>query len=276
MNVYIGNGFHAFALVALLAGAFVSPAGANMVALKRNAILTHIDPQGTGNSDASVLHVSFQALGSGDVVTTTVKDAFLYDANPTAGHPWRNYGVTTALLSPYTLFEFNLAVAPGLIGGTVSRAELRFYFPSGNTVYQAGRVLTAWSEGNKDGGYPGAAPAAPGASKYHPNGLNTGNTTPGTWQSGTFSATGATGDTGSGLDGDMARSRKAGTNNRWMVYDVTDILQNWVGGSSANLGFWLRNNNYVINSSEAGTGQQPVLFIDYAPKLPKGTVILVR
>jgi hypothetical protein len=273
-------------LAALFAAALVSPAHANAIALKRDAGLTHADPIGTGNGDASVLHATFQALGAGDVVLATVKDAYINHGNPAAGHPYMNYGATgNSAGGPYFLFEFDLSAAPGLVGGTVARAELRLFFGgTGNTGFQAGRILTAWSEGNKDGGYPGAAPAAPGASEKHPNGLNTGmnqlaNGTPGTtgsWQSGDLSVTGATGDTGSGLDGDMARNRKAGVNNRWMVFDVTNIAQSWATGAGANRGIWYRNSNYQIRLSEAGTDREPVLFIDYAPKVPKGTFVIIR
>ena len=262
----------------------IQVAQADLIALKRDAGLVHADPLGTGNSDASVLHATFQALGPGDVVLTTVKDTAINYGN-VAVHPWKNYGVTVSYgSSMYSLFEFDLNTAPGLRGGTVIRAELRLYWGgTGNTGYQVGRTLTSWSEGNKDDSYPGLAPSAPGASLRHPHGLNTapnqladGTTgSTGSWQSGSFSATGATGETGLGLDGDMARSRKTGSNNRWHVYDVTAIAQSWSDGV-ANHGFWYRNANYGIRYSEAGTERQPVLFIEYTSAIAKGTTILFR
>ena len=58
----------------------------------------------------------------------------------------------------------------------------------------------------------------------------------------------------------MTRVYKAGANNRWKVWDVTDIVQSWVGGSS-NYGVSLYSANYSYNFSEAGAQVQPVLAV---------------
>lgn len=262
----------------------IQVARADRIALKRDAGLVHADPAGTGNSDASVLHATFQALGAGDVTLTTVKDTFLNPNNMASSLPWYNYGASTnaAGSGEFVLYAFDLSVVPGFRGGTIIRAELRHYFTSGNTGYRVGHILTGWSEGNKLGAFPGSDPAAPGASYAHPNGLNTGRNQAdgsagldGSWKSGFFAAAGAVNDSDVGLDGDMARSRKSGSNSRWHVYDVTDIAQSWANGTT-NHGFWYRNGNYSIRLSEAGTERQPVLFIDYTPAKAKGTLILLR
>jgi len=240
---------------------------AGVVALKRDAGLTHTDPLGTGNSDANVLDARFAGLDDGDVVTTTVGDAQLV-AGTWAGFGWRNYGTTLALDGgsswEWGVYHFDLS-ALGAIG-QINMVELRLYITSGNTGSQLSRVLTSWSEGNKDFDYPGLEPAAVGVSHYHPNGLQTGaeqlpdgspdpnspDNPTGTWAAGAFGA----------ADYDMTRVFKTGANNRWKVWDVTDIVQSWVDGTS-NYGVSLYNANFNYNFSEAGALVQPVLFVDY-------------
>ena len=245
---------------------------ADVVALKRDPGLTHTDPLGTGNDDSSVLDASFQALGPADVVVTTVADAQLF-AGTWAGFGWRNYGITLALDAgsgtEWGVYRFDLAGLGPI--GQVNKAELRLYITGGNTGSSLSRLLTPWSEGNKDGDYPGSDPSAVGCSHYHPNGLQTGpNQLPdgapdpnspadptGTWAAGAFGA----------ADYDMTRGFKSGTNNRWKVWDVTDIIQSWAEGAT-NCGLSLENRNYSYHLSEAGTDQQPVLFLDYLPDEP--------
>jgi hypothetical protein len=185
------------------------------------------------------------------------------------------------------LFRFDCASLEGFHGGTVSKAELRLFTNSGNTLGTVGRVLSSWSEGNKNNDYPGKAPPTPGASMKHPHGMNTDinqdeygqsvpSGTPGSWKSGDFSATNGHGsDTGVGLDGDMARGHKE-KSTYCLVYDVTDIVQTWASKEVENDGLWMANGNYVINFKEAGSDAQPVLFISYTPKVPAGTVIQLR
>lgn len=255
---------------------FTLAATADVIALKRDAGLVYDDPGGSTYSSTTHLHANFRSLGSDDVVLTTVKDTYLNSVNMNSNQPWYNYGATGIPPGDGTgsfLFSFDFSVLSGFRRSAIIRAELRLYFRSGNTGYEVGRVLTGWSEGNKDGAFAGADPAAPGASFQHPNGLNTGRRQAddstgleGSWLSGSFS--------GLGLDGDMARNKKS-SNYRWSVYDVTDIVQSWADGAN-NLGFWYRNHNYTVRLSEAGTERQPVLFVEYKPAVPSGTLMLVR
>lgn len=238
-------------------------------AFKRDATLTHTDPLGTGNSDASALDDRFEGLGDNDVVTTTVSDTQLVPGD-WAGFGWKNWGAATTADgdsdSEYILFRHDLSMLSA--GTIINKAELRLYLTSGNSGTSLSRLLTAWSEGNKDGGYPGNSPAAAGASCAHPNGLNTNSNqladgTPGTagsWAAGHFSAS----------DYDMTQSRKA-ANNRWAVWDLTSIVQSWMDGDP-NYGVTITNANYTYRFSEAGADRQPVLFVDYMSPVSAQTV----
>ncbi len=87
-----------------------------------------------------------------------------------AGYDYNDYGASPSLaggaVKKVTLTKFNLSVLPGFVGGHVVKAQLRLYYTTGNTGLGLTGAVTStdWAEGNKDGGFPGADPAAPGAS----------------------------------------------------------------------------------------------------------------
>ncbi len=240
----------------------------DIVALKRSAGLTHVDPDGTV-TDAGHVDPIFAALTENDVVTTTVADGQIVPGT-WADFAWKNFGTTLTTnggsSQEWGLWQFDLAPLGGVTH--VHQAELRLYSAGGNTGSTLSRLLTAWSEGNKDGGFPGATPAATGVSHAHPNGLQTGGNqladgTPGdtgSWSAGFFSSS----------DYDMSQGRTAGT-WPWWVWDITSIAQTWADGT-ANNGVVIYNANYSYHFSEADTGKQPVLFMDYTAAVATQTV----
>ena len=123
-----------------------------------------------------------------------------------------------------------------------------------------------WTEGTGTGwgSYPGAAG---GVSFAHPNGHNTaanqnssgGTTTP-------LQSWGPSSDSFFSMSTDVGTiqtpsSEPVGTG--YHVINVTAHVQAWVNGTSPNYG-WAQNiGNWVWILSEAGSAQQPVLFVDY-------------
>jgi len=205
---------------------------------------------------------------SATVEQVTVGDSGVYSAGNSR---WSNGGIAAVVGNSDVLLKFDLTTVSQLIGGYINLAELRVYHTGGNTwgtgLY---RITTHdWLEGTVEyAAYPGAAG---GMSYAHPVGYNTGpnqdasgGTTPplqtwGVTSDSFFSALG---------DCDMSRGKKnGGGGTGYTVWDVTDIVQSWVDGAN-NYGLYLDNSNYSINLSEAGTAENPVLFIDYIPAAP--------
>ena len=160
----------------------------------------------------------------------------------------------------------------------VNKAELRLRNASGNsgTFGPLSYVVTQdWSEGNKTGNYPGIAPAAAGASRAHPNGINSASNrqadnTAGTSTSGDW---GVNGDSQWNQAVDAAEVPNLVTKavaSSFRVYTVTDTVNNWAQGTVANRGFALPGNTgaYALYLSEYGAtnaNYEPVLFVDYTP-----------
>ncbi|HUW85235.1 MAG TPA: DNRLRE domain-containing protein, partial [Phycisphaerae bacterium] len=226
----------------------------DVVALKRDSGLDT-----SGPIDARFL--------SATVEQVTVGDSGIYGAGNSR---WYNGGITAVVGNSDVLVKFDLTTVSQLIGGDINLAELRIYHTSGNT-WGSGlyRITTHdWIEGTVDYNYPGAAG---GVSFAHPIGYNTGpeqdasgGTTPPlqTWGVGSDSFFAALGDC------DMICGVKSTVGGAgYTVWDVTDIVQSWVDGAN-NYGLYLDNSNYGINLSEAGSMQNPVLFIDYIPAAP--------
>lgn len=201
---------------------------------------------------------------------------------------WFNYGARTTSTtnssggsapSDTILLHFDLGLLPGFgPGAVINGAELRLHAASGNTGSYLPRyvVTQAWSEGNKNGNYPGLDPAAPGASRAHPNGLNSASNrnadnSAGTINSGSW---GVNGDTQWNTDVDTASVpnfvAKAAVSN-FYVWTVTDMVDAWAQGTVNNLGFSLQaygSINRPYHMSEYGATDanfEPVLFIDYEP-----------
>lgn len=252
----------------------ISIASGDVVALKRN----------TGIVSGGNLDTVFASAISGGTIQVkdgTIQDALVISGTSAAYHTYKNYGATTYLIiATPALYKFDFTVLSGFLGGTVNRAELRLYQSSGNSgTRNVGRIFTHdWIEGAMVGNYPGAAG---GVSLAHPIGYNTGanqnssgGTTPplASWGDGTqtFDTT---------RDGTGARGYKGsvGAGAQWLVFDVTDIVALWAAGTS-NFGFYQPSpGNYVFRLSEYATQDyQPVLFLDYTPKSPSGTLVVFK
>ncbi|HUW82308.1 MAG TPA: Calx-beta domain-containing protein, partial [Phycisphaerae bacterium] len=230
--------------------------GSDVVALKRDAGLTA----------GGALSAQFAALGSGDVVLVDVRDAWLFSSGNAR---YMNYGLTTSAPSgsggPHVQF-FDLSA---YAGATINKAELRLSCLNGyGTIAVAAIKSHAWAEGNKNGDYPGNPPAAPGACFAHPNGMYTS----------------AIGDLGWGPTADQFLDETENGGDIYDLYDffsnptglgfcvgdVTSVVQDWASGTKSNYGFYVNRGPRTIYLSEAGTADQPVLFLDYS--LPGGQV----
>jgi hypothetical protein len=152
----------------------------------------------------------------------------------------------------------------GYAGATINNAELRLSCFTGNMpMYLSAIKSHAWAEGNKDGDYPGVEPSAPGVSWADPDGTHTkkNNAILG-WGAASdqfFSET-ENGDDIYNWVGFFSTPVGAAS----VVCDVTSIVQDWVSGTKDNYGFYVDYSNHGTYMSEAGTADQPVLFIDYA------------
>ncbi len=157
------------ALAAALATAGI--AQADVVALKRGPDLT----VGAG------LDAAFQSAITGGTIQVYSGQGMAADVdfycNPNwAGYQtYYNFGTRPSISygNAYFLSKFDVQDLPGFAGGRINKAQLRFYYQAGNTgLDHTGYVTSSdWTEGTKNGGYPGAEG---GASFAHPNGKNTG------------------------------------------------------------------------------------------------------
>jgi len=276
-----GSGIAAILMCTVVLGLAASDGSAAVVALK------DFDTVGLGGNLDSV----FTGAISGSTITVytgATRDAPLPNyANTSIGF-WYNYGTATTSTtnssggsapSDTILLHFDLSLLPGFgPGAVINSAELRLHAASGNAgSYQPRYVVTqAWSEGNKTGNYPGLNPAAPGASRAHPNGLNStsnrnADNSVGTINSGSW---GVNGNTQWNTDVDTApvpnAIAKAAVNN-FYVWAVTDIVNSWAQGTVVNRGFAMQaygSINRPYHMSEYGATNanfEPVLFIDYEP-----------
>jgi hypothetical protein len=225
---------------------------ADTVALKRSAGLTA----------GGVLDARFASLTSDNVVTTTVRDARLYDQG---NGRYMNYGTATTVASYYagthSLWWWDLA---NYDGAMIAKAELRLSGINGNTtgLWYAGVKTWAWAEGNKTGNYPGADPAAPGVCWMHPNGTYTNASGTGGWGSAANAAFSNTADTGDVYTHYSFSSEPTGI--AYLVADVTALVQDWVSGTKSNYGVYAWTGNHGLDTSEGTADKQPVLFVDYA------------
>lgn len=267
-----------------------SLATADVVALKRSAGLT--DFRGLDAGLAAALEGGAATVYSGQGV---VADATLYsDQGWAQSQIYANSGAVSQVPSyAPILLKLGLDVLPGFAGGTVTKAELRFYTPAGNGGMNHTGYITFsdWSEGNKTdamsgfGNYPGLEPAAPGVTGAYPSALNTGpyQTADGTpvdvgWPPDMSKAPfGWANNQPFGFDKDavgvvsgVVRNPWGVTPGQWDQYltiDVTPILQLWADGTP-NYGLVVDNvGNYTPYLSEyAGNPDwQPVLVMDYTP-----------
>ncbi len=246
-------------------------------ALKRSAGLT----------DTSRLDSRFvTAIGNSTIVVNTGQDMaadtdFWTNTGWAASNCYGNYGGAAGMQygALFFLSKFKTSSLSGFSGSTINMAQVRYYYPSGNTgLTNLGYVTSSdWIEGTgtTDGYFPGAAG---GASFAHPQGHNTG----------------ANQDTNGGTTGPMqswanndyfgvtkdvsALTVTAGPHNAgadFIVYDVTQIVQLWANGTP-NYGFCIYDTgcNYPVQYSEttAGATYQPTLFIDYSGSVSSNTV----
>ena len=249
------------AAAAMMVLGLAASASANVVALKRDPGLSFaVDIAGDGTVDAdSITPVKYQTA---TVYSGAAGDATVYRDG---GGKWNNYGASPILPAyhHFQLFQYDLEAAPGLVGGTINEAILRYSSRGGNHGgVRMGPVRTyPWAEGNKTGSAPGGAPAMPGVSHAHPAGLNTGaNQGPGgpgtapnqTWGDGNdfFWPDPGTGwapvDGVHPGDGSIAdeipptsTGYLGGDYSRWWNADITAIVQDWVDGTEANFGTYL-------------------------------------
>ncbi len=243
------------------------------------------------------LHADFKAAvdeGALTVHSNAVQDAALWGSTGQGDARWYNYGATA--LTPNNglpLYRFDLALLPGFARGNVELAEVRIHQHAGN---QGGRKLgwvitRAWSEGNKNDTYPGKGPSeqnpempppARGASRAHPDGINT-------WpnqnaEGGTSEphqswgpASNAFFTVGTDTAEESTPKGPPGAGAQWLVYTVTGIVDAWRAGATPNHGFCIHDiGNYTFHFREAGADHEPVLFIAYKPAVPEGTLIMVR
>ena len=118
-----------------------------------------------------------------------------------------------------------------------------------------------WAEGNKDTAYPGTGTAAAGVCWAHPAGLYTTASGTAGW--------GAESQHHAGCDRRWRRplrlehlyQRPGGL--AWCVADITTLAQDWTAGFKSNYGLLVSVGNHSPYLSEAGTADQPVLFLDY-------------
>ncbi len=210
------------------------------------------------------------------------------------GFEYKNYGASDTVLGSAiaVLTKFNLNALPGFAGGHVVMAQLRLYYNAGNTgLNLTGQVTSMdWAEGDKNSGYPGTDPAAPGASAAHPAGLNTSESqdaeglTVGPLQSwaddayfdrlkdGSWDVVGRT-------ETKCTVPRPDGsdpTGDAFIVMNVTAMVQDWADGKP-NYGFFTSQdtyNNCTVQLSETSHGGnfQPVLAIEYVQNGPPEAV----
>ncbi len=239
---------------------------ADIVALKRSPGLTL-----SARLDARFA----TAITGGTITVITGQDAaadtdWYFNLGWAMSNNYRNYGAQPTFNSgtPWFLSKFKIQALPGIAGGRINKAELRFYHIGGNSgLGKTGYVISSdWIEGTGTGQYPGAAG---GASAAHPMGHNTnenqnasgGTTAPlQSWASNDYFAIAKDVSTAYANAG----PHNAGTD--FIVYDVTSIVQLWANGTP-NYGFctYDASKNYNVQSSEttAGADYQPVLVIDY-------------
>ncbi len=238
----------------------VGSAQATVIAMKRDAGLTQGGSIGT----------QFSALSDVDVVQTTVKDAQVrYDGNA----QYQNWGTKpqATVATNMGVYGFDLSA---LSGATINAAKLRLRVGSGNSAMTWAAIKSHdWAEGNKNGGYPGASPAAPGVTWANPAGTNT--TAPGPKGWGTNSDSSFS-DASDGADLYTVTSFNSVPGGAaWCVADVTSIVQDWVNGSKPNYGLYVAAGNHSIYFSESGTANEPVLFVDYTPVPEPATLALL-
>jgi hypothetical protein len=234
--------------------------------------------------------------GSITVYTNAVADTPL---NPNGNSFWQNYGIRTTSTAGLvgtplcSLIQFDFSQLPGFgPGAVINKAELRVKELGGNTgTVSLGYITTQdWAEGNKNGTYPGAVTAAPGASLAHPKGLNTSINQKADGSAGTSSSGswGAAGNTQFSTANDTAvrvgtvEKTKA---NTFRVWTVKDLVNDWAQGAFTNRGFVIVQTatspatpNYTWYLSEQGAtdaNAEPTLFIDYTPVPEPATLALV-
>jgi hypothetical protein len=246
--------------VVMVFGVTVTAEG-DVVALKRDPGLSFaVDIGGDGTVDNDTLTPAKYQTAT--VYAQAAGDTSVYrDGNG----KWQNFGARSPLASyhHFQLFQYDLNQAPGLIGGTINEAILRWSTKAGNHGgMRMGPVRTfPWAEGNKSGGYPGATPAMPGASAAHPAGLNTSaNQGPGgagtgpnqTWGDGNDFFWPDPNTTWAPVDGQhpgdgsladevspIATGYLGGDFSKWWNADITAIVQDWVDGTQPNYGTYL-------------------------------------
>jgi len=259
------------AVAVMMVLGLAASASADVVALKRDAGLSFaVDIGGNGSVDNdSITPVKYQAATA---YTGACADTSIWWVSNAR---WQNFGVRSPLTSynHIQLFKFDLEAAPGLVGGTINEAVVRYASKGGNQGgIRMGPIRThAWAEGNKSGSYAGLAPAMPGASWAHPAGLNTGtNQGPGgpgtspnqTWGDGNdffyvdpFVGPGNVpilnydvSPVDSVHPGDGDQAAEVGPTSTgylgsdytcWWNADITAIVQDWVDGTESDYGVYL-------------------------------------
>ena len=240
------------------------PASAEIVALKRDAALC-TEAQATtwayGNRD--VLDDDFWLIETATEVT--VKDTPLYSA----GYRY-NYGASTVSNYSRMLVSFDLA---GLGAVTsVEKAQLRLASTNHNASDWVAQITsTDWTEGTGTGQLP--TEENPGAIWRHPNaiegyayGWGTDSENPDVISE-AVSATEGSDDMGTRYAGTAAGTRTL------VIYDVTDIVNDWLVNGADNYGFYAYHggSSRPVHTSEwtdatEGTTLNPGLFINYVPE----------
>ncbi len=204
------------------------------------------------------LSTEFTGLGDNDVVQTTVEDALL---RPDGNSAYMNYGTLTSssLSTTHMLVDFDLSILSNV---AVTNAEMRIRTQTGNTTMQWAAIKShAWSEGNKNGNYPGLSPAAEGVCWKHPNGLYTTASGTAGWGTNSDAAFSTTSDGADIYALTNFTSYPSGA--AWCVADVTSAVRDWVDGTKPNYGLYVAAGNHAPCFSEYDADYQPVLFVGY-------------
>ncbi len=218
--------------------------GTTAIALKRDA----------GLVAGGALDSAFSNLTSNDVVQTTVKDAWMYGSGDSR---YMNYGTVTQV-EGYIIMGFDLSA---YAGATVTKAQLRLRSSQGNSTMQIAPVKSHdWDEGNKSGAFPAQAPAASGVTWANPTATNTGLYGPLGWGSNSDAMFSATSDGEDLYTLVNFTSMPGGV--AWCVAEMTSYVQDWVGGTKPNYGVYIITGNHKPYLCEAGSDNEPVLFLE--------------
>ena len=203
---------------------------------------------------SSLLNSVFSTVTAEDILNVTVDDTAFHD-NTAAN---AGYGTNTTLDGhDDNLFQFDVAAVPGLMGGTIHKAQLQIRQVSGNSGGSTSLILYHdWNEAT--------------AGRFNPTGITTLGWGPAS------NAKYGSADYGTLVSMTVGpfESTIYGTYNAWLVGDVTSDVQKLASGEMPNYGWEIRNANRVFFASEhAADEYRPALFISYTPAAAPDAIV---